>query len=422
MADNAIVTPNIYARLVLMDLGRRLNVCKNMSRSVSTEFGKGSNYGHKPGAKVKVKRPYRFEVKKGLAYQPQPIIDTELEVAVSQVAQIGYDWDSIEKTLSLREAMELYAKPAATELASAINGEAATFCAQNAMHSAGTPGTAPTNQQTYLTAGDRLVQSGLPENEPVTLIVNRTMSSAFVNGTAVLYNPSGTIAKQWNNGEMEPSLGYMLEKDELINSHTVGTFAGTPLVNGANQLADGGDNANMTLNTDGWTTTTLNKGDKFTLGTASVATGAGVMRLYPRGNRQSTGQQQVFTVVNQITDAAGVISPVIYPAITTTGPYRNCDSAPVDNAIITVIGTSGTVGKQGLLMHKTAMAFVSVPIRAPEKGMGALVANETDDETGISIQMIRAYDWDQSREVNKMLVLYDFARLYAEMACVIQGA
>lgn len=421
--DNLIVTPNLYAKMVLMDLGRRLNVCRNMSKSVSSEFGKGTNYGHKPGAQIKVKRPYRFIPVKGLAYQPQPIVDTELPVTVSQIAQVSFDWDAVEKTLSLREAMELYAKPAGVDLASLINAEAATFCAQNAMHSAGTPGTAPTDEQSYLAAGDRIIESGLPENEDLTLIVNRRMSSAFVHGTKTLFNPAGTIGRQWNNGEIEPSLGYKIEKDQLINTHTVGTFSGTPLVNagaGLTLSADGGDNATMTLATDGWTTTTLNKGDKFTLGTASVATGAGVMRVHPRG-RKSTGQQQVFTVVNQITDAAGALSPVIFPAITPYGPYQNVDSAAVDNAIITMIGTTGAVAQQGLLMHKTAMAFVSVPLKAPEKGMGALVTEATDEDTGISIQMTRAFDYDQHREINKLLVLYDFARLYAEMACVIQA-
>lgn len=421
MADNLIITPNLYAKMVLMDLGRRLMFPRNMSKSIAQEFGKGSNYGHKPGAQIKVKRPYRFIPVKGLAYQPQPIVDTELSVTVSQVAQVSYDWDAIEKTLSLREAMELYAKPAAVDLASLINAEAATFCAQNAMHSVGTPGTAATGPLTYLNAGDYIVSQGLPENEDLTMIVNRRQSSAFVDGTKALFNPTGILGTQWKNGEIEPSLGYKIEKDQLINTHTVGTYGGTPLVNLA-QTADGGNNATMTLNTDGWSSgaTSLKKGDKFVIGTASVATGAGVMSVHPR-SRKSTGYQQQFTVVNDISDTTGTINMVVYPAITPYGPYQNVDSGAVDNAIITVVGTTGATSQQGVLMHKQAFAAVFVPLKAPEKGMGALVTEATDDDTGISIQMTRAFDYDQHREINKMLVLYDFAKLYPELACVLQS-
>lgn len=420
MADNLIITPNLYAKLVLMHLGGALKTCTNMSHAVSKEFGRPQNNGHKPGDRISVKRPYRFIPTKGLKYTPQPIIDTELVVTVSQVAQVSYDWDSIEKTLSLREVDELYAKPAAKDLASLINAEAATFCADNAMNSAGTPGTAPTDDQTYLTAGDLIVAQGLPENEDLTAIVNRRMSSAFVHGTKSLFNPTGIIGKQWTDGEIQPSLGYKIVLDQTINTHTVGTFAGTPLVNLGNQTADGGNNATMTLNTDGWTTTTLNRGDKFVIGSATSATVGGVNSVHPR-TRKDTGYQQQFTVVNTITDTAGALALVVYPAITVSGTYQNVTGAAVDNAIITMIGATGVSAQQGLLMHKTAFAFVSVPIAGPDKGMGAVVANDTDEETGISIQLVKAYDFIESREINKMLVLYDFASMYRELACVIQA-
>ena len=418
--DNLIITPNIYAKMVLMNLGSELNVCTNMSHSVSREFGKSDSNGFKPGAKVGVKRPYRFKPTKGLRYEPQPIIDTEFQVTVSQVAQVSYDWDAIEKTLSLREAEELYAKPAAMDLASLINSEAATFCAQNAMNSAGTPGSVPTSEATYLTAGDLIVAQGLPKNEPLTAIVNRRQSSAFVSGTKTLFNPTGIIGKQWNDGEIQPSLGYKIVLDQTINTHTVGTFSGTPLVNGANQTAEGGNNATMTLNTDGWTSTTLNVGDTFTLGSASSATVGGVQSVHPR-TRKATGYQQQFRVVNQITDSSGTINMVVYPAITISGPYQNVDGAPVDNAIITLVGTTGATSQQGLLMHKTAFAFVSVPIQGPDKGEGAVVSQQEDPETGISIQLVKAFDYVEHRSINKMLVLYDFARMYGELAAVIQS-
>ncbi len=142
--------------------------------------------------------------------------------------------------------------------------------------------------------------------------------------------------------------------------------------------------------------------------------------MHPR-TRLSTGYQQQFTVVNTISDTTGTINMVVYPAITPSGQYQNTDIAAPDNGIITVVGATGTQCQQGLLMHKTAFAFVSVPMSAPATGEGAVVAQETDPMTGISLRMINAFDYKESVHINRIDVLYDFARLYAELACVIQA-
>ncbi len=115
------------------------------------------------------------------------------------------------------------------------------------------------------------------------------------------------------------------------------------------------------------------------------------------------------------------MSPVIAPAITPSGQYQNVDIAPADNAIITVVGTTGAVAQQGLLMHKNAFAFVSVPLESPDPGMGALVDQVTDEDTGISLRIIKAFDYKESKHINRLDVLYDFAKLYAEMAVKIQA-
>jgi len=415
--DNLILTPKVFASLVLMDLGGELNVCKNMSHAVTPEFAKKNN---KVGAIVQVRRPYRFVPSKGLKYQPQPLVDTVMPVQVSQVAQVSYDWDSVEKTLDLREARELYSRPAAMDLASLINAEAATFCADNTFNSVGTPGAAPTDDLTYLSAGDLIVAQGLPQGEDLNLIINRKMSSAFVHGTKTLFNPVGSISTQWKQGEMVDSLGYKVYKDQTINLHTVGTYAGSPIVHLGGQAAEGGNNGTMTLNTQGWTTTTLNQGDKFVIGSASSATVGGVQSVHPR-TRKATGYQQQFTVLATISDSSGTINMLVSPAITPSGQYQNVDSSPVDTAIITLVGATGVAAQQGLLMHKSAFAFVSVPMSAPEPGLGAVVAQVTDPDTGISLRLIRAFDSFNSVEINRIDVLYDFASMYREMACVIQG-
>lgn len=417
MADNILLTPQIFARLTLMHLGGALNVCRNMSKEVTKEYGKPKEA--KPGAVVYVRKPQRFTVSSGLGYSPQPISDTQTPVKVSQVSGVHFEWDSVERTLSLREASELYAKPAGIALASTINAAAAQFISNNTFNATGTPGTTPVDEQPYLLAGDYLVAQGLPEGEDLNLIVNRKFSSTFVHGVKTLYNPTGSIGKQWDQGQMVDSLGYKVFRDQTIYSRTVGPLGGAPLVDvatGGQQTADGGNNATMMLYTRAWTAAAasrLNQGDRFTI--------AGVYSVHPQ-TRQSTSYLQQFVVLAPFSsDGTGKGQVSIAPAITPAGQYQNVTAAPVDGAAITVDGAAGTVSPQALLLHKNAFAFVSVPLANPDEKGVEMVAEETDPETGLSLSFIRAFDAVRRVHVNRFDCLYDFAPLYREMACCLEG-
>lgn len=422
MSDNIVLTDKVHARLVLMDFGGSLKVARNMSTEVTPEFAK-PNY--KVGDAVQVRKPYRFVPGSGIGWDPQAIVDQVTPISVRQISKVHFIWDTVERTLSLRTAMKLYTRPVAMALGSGINAAAATFAANNALSSVGTPGSVPTSEATYMAAGDRLVELGLPDEEKVTLIVNRRMSTAFVGGTKTLFNPAGTISQQWSKGHMMDSLGYDVQRDQTINTRTNGTFSGTVLVK-LSQSADGGNNATMTLNIDG-ITGTLQEGDRFVIGSATSATVGGVESVHPQ-TRVSTGQQQVFTVRQAITDTSGDMAVVISPAITpaTLGTpgnqYANVNIAPVDNAIITFIGTTGLTGiTQGLLLHENAFAFVSVPMWNPPTNGVIAAESETDPETGLSIQYVQYFDGDARSAKHRFDCLYDFGNLYREMACVIQS-
>lgn len=423
MSNNITLTPNVYAKLTLMDLGGNLKVAKNMSTAVTPEFAKKD---YKIGDQVQVRKPYRFVAGSGIGWDPQPIVDTATPIYVRQVSKVHFLMDSVEKTLSMREAMKLYTGPTAMALANSINAQCATFAANNALNSVGTPGTAPTSEATYLAAGDVLVEQGLPEEEGLTLLVNRKMSTAFVSGTKTLFNPAGTIGGQWAKGHMLDSLGYNIQRDQTINTRTNGTFSGSIVVNGANQVADGGNNATQSLTISG-ITGTLQQGDRFLIGSSTSATVGGVESVHPQ-TRVTTGRQQCFTV--QQASSANPTSIVVAPAITVavlpstaqSPQYANVNSSPVDQAIITMIGTTGLTGiTQGLLLHENAFAFVSVPMWNPGGG-GVISANvETDPETGLSINQVNYFDGDNRQSKWRFDCLWDNGNLYREMACVVQS-
>ena len=425
--NNVILTPKVFAGMVLKDLGTMLHVAKNMSRQITPEFAKPS---YKIGDTIQVRKPYRFVGGEGLDFDPEPLVDQVTPITVSQTPHVHFQWNLPEKTLDIREAQELYTKPAALALANKINAQAATFAADNALNAVGTPGIAPSGPATYLSAGSVLVEQGLPESERenLNLIINRRMSDAYVNGTLGLFNPSGVIGKQYNAGQMQNGLGYNILLDQTINTHVNGTWTAVGLVNAADQTATGGNNATMTLNTDGWTSggTSLKKGDKFVIGSATDPVQGGVESVHPQ-TRKTTGRQQVFTVVNDISDTTGSIALVIAPAITPAtlsspgNQYANVNIAAVDNAIITMMGTSGQTFQQGLLMNKMAFAFVSVPLQTSPQGSGVKQIQMTDKSTGLSILYSIFTNGQNMVQGHRLDTLIGFGSMYREMVTVIQS-
>jgi coat protein Gp5 len=413
---NVIFTPTIYLKTVLMSLGDRLKIARTLSPEYSSNFG---NEGAQVGNTVKVKKPWRPTVtKNSLTYASQDVSQQSLNVTVNQTASIYYGFDSFEKTLSLQDIMKNYADPAATMLAATINSDAAAYVAKNTFNAVGTPGTVPTAMSTYLSAADKLVQLGLPEGEALNLVLNRKMSSAYLDANKALFNGQSIIGKQMTTGVVENTLGYNWILDETIYTHNTGTQGGAILVNGAGQTQAGGNNATGTLNVDGVTPsiTFAKAGDVFTAGNFSV---------HPQ-TRVSTGDlQQYVLLADAVSNGSGVATLSFAPAISPASAdanYQNVDAALADNAPIVFwsgAGSASKASKQGLLIHKDAFAFVSVPMATPDPGEGAKAVTQTDPDTGLSLSLIQYFDGNSRTWRVRFDCLYDFAPLYRELACRI---
>lgn len=199
VTNNRLITPQVIGKLALFDLRTRNTIVRNMSTEVTPEF---TNKAQKVGAEVQIRRPYRFIVTPGLGYQPQPIADTVMPVKVDRPLQISYQADSIEATLYLREAMNIYARPASIAMASTINSQGAQFAAQNTPNYAGVPGTTPSDVATFLTPNDTIRELGLPEDEDLHLVVNRRISSAYVAARSVYFSPVNEQNQSITRGHM----------------------------------------------------------------------------------------------------------------------------------------------------------------------------------------------------------------------------
>ena len=200
---------------------------------------------------------------------------------------------------------------------------------------------------------------------------------------------------------MGQAIGFNWFMSQNCNTHTYGTYAGTPLVNGASQTG-------ASLITDGWTSgaATLNRGDVFTM--------TGVNKVNPQ-SRANTGRLQQFVVTSTVSDAAGAMTIAISPSITTSGSAQTVNASPADNAALTVLGATGTVSPQGLLFHKDAFTLATADLPLP--GGVDMAARVSDKQLGISIRMVRQYDINSDQFPCRLDVLYGWATLRSELAC-----
>lgn len=414
MANNVVLTTQLLGRMINMNLGGMLHVCQNMSTQYARQFG---NKEMQIGDNFDLPKPQRFQGGSGIAYEPEALNDQKVNIKVDEFEKVHFECNDIEKTMFLSDIQERYAEPIALSLANRINAKAARHIALHTFNSVGTPGTTPNSLLTYMNAGSKLIRQGLPPNSKLACIINRTMSDAYVNANVGLHNPAGKIGDMFNTGEAaDKSLGYIWSLDETVFKRTVGALGGTPLVNGLGQAADGGNNATMTLNLKGWTAAAavrLNEGDRFTLDN--------VYSVHPQ-TRQSTGDLQQFVVRQAgISDGAGNMSVLVAPAITPSGQYQNVTASPADNAAVTVVGAAGTVTTQGILAHKNAYAFTSVPLSNPDPKLGVDAKNIRDEKTGMVISVMRAYSAERRGNIFRADTLFGLSTIYREMATIIEA-
>ena len=424
---NVILTPQMYAKLMLMELGdpQYLHVIRNLMPDFTPEFGKK---GYKIGDTLSVRKPQRFTVSNGMPYDPQAITNIRVPLKVDKFNQIAYEWDSVEKTLFLNEAMELYVRPACSGLSNTINAQAAQYVAQNTFNCAGAPGTVPTDFDTYTSAEDMLIEQGLGQNEDLVCVINRKMSSKFVGASRALFNDVPIISTQQKEGRIVNQLGYRFEIDQTIYAQTTGGYNNVPAINGANQSSTTGDgnNGTMSLLLSGFTasTGTVNYGDKFQI--------VGVYAVHPQ-TRASTGRLQWFTVLSPGTttaDVSGNMTLLVAPGMTPSGQYQNVSALPATGAQVlfwgaaaaTPLSYASLTTLQALVIHKQSFAFLSVPLNDPDPGMGVIVSSQKEPSTGLVLSVMRGFDPVKRIEINRIDTLWGIGPLYREAACVICGS
>ena len=413
MATNSVLTPGIIAKEALMLLENNLVLGSLVHRGYEEEVTRQVN-GYKRGGQVTIRRPAKYTWRTGATAVPQDSTEKSFNVTVNTQGGVDLQFTSADMTLKISDFSERFLKSAIITVANQIDGDIARLY-RSVWNWVGTPGQTITNFAAFGKAPQRMTEMAVPAGER-TGVLSPADKWGLLGSLTGLHVQE--VAKPALKRAKLPMVGDVdLYETQVIKTHTVGTKAGTPLVNGASQgttyAASGSTNA-QALVTDGWTASSavLKQGDVFTI--------AGVYAVNPVSKDVMPYLQQFVVNADATADGSGNATLNISPAIITSGAYQTVSAAPGDNSVISVLGTASTGYPQNLVFHKNAFALIMVPMEIPAGVPSGLVGRET--YKGISVRLIPYYDGTNDVDNWRLDVLYTVAAIYPDLACRLSGS
>ena len=396
MADTTL-TADIIAKEALLILENELGVLNTMHRAHESEFSNKVN-GYKIGETVSIRRPADFTVRTGPVRSNQDVIEGKVALTIDTQKGIDFDFSSTDLTLKVSEMSERIIKPAMSNLINEISRDVFDTFYKGVYNWVGTPGQVINSNQDFIKAPERLDEMATPQGDRCAALAPSD-HWGLIGAQTTLYNDT-LVREAYAQGSLKNVAGVHTYMSQVMPTHTVGALGGTPLVNGANQNVTydaSKDTWSQTLVTDGWTasvTGVLKAGDVFTI--------AGVFMVNPKTKAKTNILQQFVVTADADSDGSGNASPVISPAIITSGPHQTVDAAPADGAAITLVGTAATEYRQNLVYHKNSMALAMVPMEMPQ----AAYNGSRQSYKGMSVRVIPGYDHANDVSSWRLDVLY----------------
>lgn len=390
---NSLLTPTAVTREALRILHQKLNFVGTIVREYDDSFAKS---GAKIGDSLKIRLPNQYTVRSGATLSTQDTTESSVTLQVATQKGVDLNFTSVDLTLSLDDFSKRILQPAMSVLAANIESDAMSMY-KDVYNEVANTGAAATFAK--LLSGRKMLVDNLAPLSDRVANLNTQDNIDLVDALKGLFHDSSAIKEQYREGMMGRTAGFDFYENTMWPSHTVGTKAGTPLTNGADQ-------SGSSVITDGWTASTaaLKKGDVFTI--------AGVFRVHPE-TKVSTGVLQQFVATADGTaDGTGNLTISISPSIVASGATQNVSNAAGDGKAITVVGTASTAHGISMLYQKEAFAFATADLVMP-KGVD-FSAREVLD--GLSMRIVRAYDINNDKFPCRLDILYGYKTIRAQLA------
>jgi hypothetical protein len=392
----------MITRKSLEILENNLVLTRNVNRQYDDSF---AVEGAKIGSTLRIRLPDRALVTDGAALQVQADNEQFTTLTVSSQKHIGVNFTSAELTMQLDDFAERVLKPRVSQLASSVDADVATSY-KGIYNTVGSPGTTPATSLVLLQANQKLNEFATPMDQRYAT-VNPAANAGLVEGMKGLFNPTGTISRQFKNGMMgEGILGLdEINMSQSISNHTNGDWGTTITV--TSTVATQGQ-ATLPISFTG-SSKTWNVGDVFTIG--------GVFAVNPQ-TRQSTGSLQQFVVTAAVTGSSTATLDISPPIFTAANALATVNSFPQASAVVTMVGSANTGYPQNLIYHKDAISFATADLLLPQ---GVDMASR-QVHNGISLRIVRQYDINNDRLPCRIDVLYGYNAIRPVTAVRLWGA
>lgn len=409
---NALITPTIIAQEALFQLENNLQMANQVHREYREEFVK-------VGQSVNIRKPVKFSTSDGATLVKQDVEEANTSITVSSQKHVGWEFNSVDLTMTIEQYSERYITPAMITLAQTVDAEGLALYDQVWSSVSNGSFAQPSSYNTFSILGIRMDEMAIPPsgsgNRDRRRFIGKSNTTHALAGSAAALQQQALVKDAWVRGKVNIVDDIDIYMDQNTKAHTVGVATGTPLVDGAAQdvtYAASKTTNSQSLVTKDWTnsiTDILLAGDVITLG------GVNAVNPVPgEGGKQDLGYLQQFTVLADADSGAttGPATLTISPAIIVSGPYQTVSAAPLDDAAIVVLGTGGTAYAQHLGFHRNAFALVTVPLIMP---LGA-VFKARATHRGLSMRVIRAYDITTDTEAIRLDILYGWKAIYPDLA------
>jgi len=415
MSDsNVYQNPNMYTNNCLRSLYNQVVLGKRISRKHQKEFGKSDM---KIGDTLNVRRPARFTVSTGAAFDPQAYYETSIPLVIDQQKHVDTAFTSSDMTLKLQDFNKRVVDPKMLQLATTVDQSCYVNAKNTVGNLTGTAGTAPNSLQTIFDLGKKLDDFSAPRDGSRYYALDQGSNAALVPSLAGFFNNAKQLNEQFDKGvfmEMTDTVGFKIAMSQNVARHTVGPLGGSPAVNGANQGLTSGWSNTGTLITNGWTAAAAAR-----VKAGDVFTAAGCFAVNPV-TRQSTGELLQFVCIqDQSSDGSGNLTLNISPAIITAGPFQNCTASPTSGGALTFSGTASTSYVRNLAWHEDAfeLAMVQMVDLAQFGGFGAVKSYD-----GFSVRVFRQAAISTDTVGDRIDGLWGVASVYPELAAQQVGA
>ncbi len=401
--SNNILTIDMITRKALEIFENNLVLTRNVNRQYDDSF---AVQGAKIGSTLRIRLPDRSLVTDGAALQVQDENQQYTTLTVSSQKHIGINFTTAELTMQLDDFANLILKPRISQLASSVDADLANVF-KYVGNSVGTPGTTPATSAVLLAANQKLNENAVALNERYAT-VNPAANAGLVEGMKGLFNPTGTISKQFKSGMMGEGI---LGLDEINMSQSIkqfttgsrtatgGTLSASVTTEGATTIAITGAGANATVK----------QGDVFTV--------AATNKVNPQ-TRETTGSLFQFVAAADVTlNGSGAGNITVNPMYSASQALATVDALPLSGAAVVFVGAASTAYPQNLIYNKDAFTFATADLLMPQ---GVDMASR-QVHNGISLRIVRQYDINNDRMPCRIDVLYGYSAIRADAATRLWG-